>query len=112
MAPALYMEDRIPGSTIRESYQPQCQNVMVVHGWRDDICPWEGSLKFARDKRSNLHLIDADHRLEEALPTIGQLLREFLRYSITYSYGLDEKKHHLRAECRPWDETASVSSAR
>lgn len=79
MAPALYMEDRMPGGTVREGYQPQCQNVMVVHGWRDDICPWEGSLSFARDSRASLHLIDADHRLEGVLPMIAQLLREFLR---------------------------------
>lgn len=79
MAPALYMEDRIPGGTVRENYQPKCQNVMVVHGWCDDICPWEGSLKFARDSRASLHLIDADHRLEAALPMVGQLLQEFLR---------------------------------
>jgi len=78
MAPALYMEDRIPGGTRRESYQPQTRRISVVHGWRDEICPWEGSLRFARESRSSLHLLDADHRLEQALPAIGHLLEEFL----------------------------------
>lgn len=79
MAPALYMEDRIPGGTVPETYQPKCEHVMVVHGWRDDTCPWESSFRFARDTRASLHLVDADHKLEGTLPIIGQLLREFLR---------------------------------
>src|SRR6056297_1918248 len=78
MAPALYMEDRIPDGVIRERYDPRCSSITIVHGWGDDICPWEGSVKFARDHRATLHLIDADHRLEGALPRIAVWLKAFL----------------------------------
>ena len=78
MAPALFMEDRIPGGTVRDRYQPQCRHITVVHGWRDDICPWESSVRFARDARASLHLLDADHRLDDALPEISLLLGRFL----------------------------------
>lgn len=78
MAPALYMEDRIPGGVIRERYDPRCSRISIVHGWGDDICPWEGSVRFARDHQATLHLIDADHRLEDALPQIASWLKAFL----------------------------------
>jgi pimeloyl-ACP methyl ester carboxylesterase len=78
MAPALYMEDRIPGGVVRECYEPRCSKITVVHGWGDDICPWEGSVRFARDHQASLHLIAADHRLEGALPRISLLLEAFL----------------------------------
>jgi pimeloyl-ACP methyl ester carboxylesterase len=78
MAPALYMEDRIPGGVIRERYEPRCSKITVVHGWGDDICPWEGSVRFAGDHQATLHLIAADHRLEDALPRIAAWLEAFL----------------------------------
>jgi predicted esterase YcpF (UPF0227 family) len=78
MAPALYMEDRIPGGVVRDRYTPRCPYITVVHGWRDDVCAWQGSVEFARDQRAALYLIDADHRLEDALPSIAEWLRSFL----------------------------------
>jgi len=78
MAPALYMEDRVPGGVVRERYEPKCSTITIVHGWGDDICPWQGSVDFAREHRAALHLIDADHRLEDALPSIAEWLRSFL----------------------------------
>ncbi|AKS42574.1 alpha/beta hydrolase [Wenzhouxiangella marina] len=78
MAPALFMEDRMPGGVVRESYAPRCDRITVVHGWRDDICPWQGSVKFAEQTRADLYLIDADHRLEDALISIQGWLNDFL----------------------------------
>lgn len=77
LAPALFMEDRIPGGTVRENYCPQCRQITVVHGWRDDTCPWESSVRFSQDLRADLHLLDAGHRLDEALPEICGFLRHF-----------------------------------
>jgi len=79
MAPALYMEDRLPGGAIRDSYSPQCANITVIHGWGDDICPWQGSVKFASDHLSTLHMINADHRLEDALTAVAEWLQAFLK---------------------------------
>lgn len=73
LAPAFYM----PGF---ESYTPQdvpCP-VAIVHGWRDDIVPVENSVRWAREHRAALHVLDSDHRLEDRIPAIGVLLSAFL----------------------------------
>lgn len=78
LAPALFLEDRIPGGTVPDTYRPKTGHVALVHGWRDDIIPWENSLRFASTFRAELHLLDADHRLESAIPRLQGLLADFL----------------------------------
>jgi len=73
LAPAFYM----PGF---EQYTPQdvpCPTA-IVHGWHDDIVPVENSIRWAREHRSTLHLLDSDHRLEDRIEAICALLRDFL----------------------------------
>ena len=73
LAPAFYM----PGF---ESYTPQdtaCPTV-IVHGWRDDIVPVENSVRWAREHRAALHVLDSDHRLEDRIEAICALLKLFL----------------------------------
>ena len=33
----------------------------VVHGWRDSVVPYEGSVRFAKEYKATLHLLDDDH---------------------------------------------------
>jgi pimeloyl-ACP methyl ester carboxylesterase len=73
MAPAFYM----PGF---EQYTPQvipCP-VCIVHGWHDDIVPLENSLRWGREHRAALHILDSGHRLEDQIPAIAALLESFL----------------------------------
>jgi pimeloyl-ACP methyl ester carboxylesterase len=73
LAPAFYM----PGF---EAYTPQdvsCPTV-IVHGWRDDIVPVDNSIRWAREHRAGLHVLDSDHRLEDKIEEICRLLRSFL----------------------------------
>jgi surfactin synthase thioesterase subunit len=73
LAPAFYM----PGY---EQYTPQdvvCPTV-IVHGWHDDIVPVDNSIRWAREHRSALHVLDSDHRLENQIEAICLLLRGFL----------------------------------
>jgi surfactin synthase thioesterase subunit len=73
LAPAFYM----PGF---EPYTPQdvsCPTV-IVHGWRDDIVPVDNSIRWAREHRARLHVLDSDHRLEDKIEEICRLLRSFL----------------------------------
>jgi len=73
LAPAFYMAGY-------EEYTPQhvaCPTV-IVHGWHDAIVPVENSIRWAREHRATLHLLDSDHRLEDQIPAICTLLREFL----------------------------------
>ena len=73
LAPAFYM----PGY---EQYTPQdvaCPAV-IVHGWHDVIVPVESSIRWAREQRAALHVLDSDHRLEDQIESIRLLLRAFL----------------------------------
>jgi pimeloyl-ACP methyl ester carboxylesterase len=73
LAPAFYMAGY-------EEYTPQdvsCPTV-IVHGWQDDIVPVENGIRWAREHRAALHVLDSDHRLENQIDAICILLREFL----------------------------------
>jgi pimeloyl-ACP methyl ester carboxylesterase len=73
LAPAFYM----PGF---EAYTPRdvsCPTA-IVHGWRDDIVPVDNSLRWAREHRAALHVLDSEHRLEDQIAVICRLLRAFL----------------------------------
>jgi alpha/beta superfamily hydrolase len=50
----------------------------IVHGWRDDVVPVENSIRWAREHRATLHVLDSDHRLEDRVGSICVLLRAFL----------------------------------
>jgi pimeloyl-ACP methyl ester carboxylesterase len=73
LAPAFYMAGY-------EQYTPQevaCPTA-IVHGWHDDIVPVENSIRWAREHQAALHLLNSDHRLEDQIDAICQLLRAFL----------------------------------
>ncbi len=74
LAPAFYM----PGYEQYTPQPPQCP-IEIVHGWGDDVVPVENSIRWAREHRADLHILDGDHRLQENIPQIGALFAEFLR---------------------------------
>ncbi|MEM7054667.1 MAG: YqiA/YcfP family alpha/beta fold hydrolase [Pseudomonadota bacterium] len=82
LAPALFMEDRYehadPALVAREAYTPMTERISVIHGWNDDIIPWQNSMKFAEQHQAQLHLLKAGHRLENVLPVLAALLADFL----------------------------------
>jgi hypothetical protein len=53
--------------------------VSIVHGWRDSVVPWEGSVRYAAQCRARLTLIDADHRLTANLAEVKEFFRMFLQ---------------------------------
>lgn len=74
LAPAYYMpgyEELTPGA-------PDMP-IVIVHGWRDDIVPVENSIRYARDCRATLHLLDGDHRLTDNIDEINLYLEQFIR---------------------------------
>jgi pimeloyl-ACP methyl ester carboxylesterase len=74
LAPAFYMsgyEQHTP--------RPAACPIEIVHGWNDDIVPVENSIRFARQYKSTLHVLDADHRLLDNLPQICELFAAFLQ---------------------------------
>jgi pimeloyl-ACP methyl ester carboxylesterase len=73
LAPAFYM----PGF---EKYTPQdvAAPTAIVHGWHDAVVPVDNSIRWAREHRAALHILDSDHRLEDQIGVICVLLRSFL----------------------------------
>jgi len=73
LAPAFYL----PGYEENLPVPPDCPT-LIVHGWRDDIVPWHGSVKFGSASRAKLMLLDGDHRLTANIGMINQLFIDFL----------------------------------
>jgi alpha/beta superfamily hydrolase len=74
LAPAFYLsgyDDQDPAPCVKQT--------MIVHGWGDSVVPVENSIKFARFHQCDLHLLDGDHRLNDALPKIEPLFELFLK---------------------------------
>jgi pimeloyl-ACP methyl ester carboxylesterase len=73
MAPALYT----PGIPSLARGLPQCP-IALVHGWRDEVIPFEHSMRFARENKLALHLVESDHRLHGSIPFLQYLFQYFL----------------------------------
>ncbi len=74
LAPALY----IPNYEC-QNYQKNTPILDVVHGWSDNVIPPEHSIKFAKDVKCSLHLIEGDHRLNSSIQTVSVLFDQFIR---------------------------------
>jgi pimeloyl-ACP methyl ester carboxylesterase len=73
MAPALYLE----GLPELRAGGLDCP-AAVVHGWRDEVVPFEHSVRFAQTNRATLHLVESDHRLHNQVRLIQHLFEYFL----------------------------------
>ncbi len=73
MAPAFY----VPGYEQHVPPPPACP-VTIVHGWRDAVVPWQGSVRYAESARARLALLDGDHRLTANLAEIRVIFGLFL----------------------------------
>ncbi len=73
LAPAFHM----PGFEAHTPRDCGCP-AAIVHGWRDEIVPVENSVRWAREHRAALHVLDSDHRLQDRIPEVARLLRAFL----------------------------------
>ncbi len=74
LAPAFYLEEYgVPTLPVPEA------PLEIVHGWRDDVVPPDDSIRFARECRATLHLVDGDHRLTETIDEINYYLLRFIR---------------------------------
>lgn len=82
MAPAFYM----PGYRVQNPVA-KTDKVCVVFGWQDEVIPVEHGIRFAHACRAELHVMDADHRLNKVLPEVGVLFERFIASVITGSSG-------------------------
>jgi alpha-beta hydrolase superfamily lysophospholipase len=74
LAPAFYMPGFDEHTTPRRIACPTA----IVHGWRDTVVPVDHSIRWAREHRAALHVLDAEHRLDDQIGTICELLKSFI----------------------------------
>ena len=74
MAPALGM----PGYA-EPRPEPHARQLSVVHGWDDDVVPFDKVLEFARSHQAVLHLIPAGHALVEQIDWLTRNFADFLQ---------------------------------
>ncbi|WP_329742855.1 alpha/beta hydrolase [Dyella sp. A6] len=51
---------------------------LLIHGWRDQVCPLDGVRAYAERHRLPLLMLDDDHRLAASLDMIAAQFRHFL----------------------------------
>jgi pimeloyl-ACP methyl ester carboxylesterase len=51
---------------------------LLIHGWRDEVCPLDGVYSFAACRQLPLLVLDDDHRLGSSLPAIERQFALFL----------------------------------
>ena len=73
LAPAFYL----PDFAVQEPV-PHADFVTLVHGWNDELIPFENSIRYAGKFKATLHLVESDHRLTSQLPLIASLFEGFL----------------------------------
>ncbi|MEE4243977.1 MAG: YqiA/YcfP family alpha/beta fold hydrolase, partial [Kangiellaceae bacterium] len=73
LAPALYKD-----GYKQQEFKPSTK-IEIVHGWSDDVIPWQNSVRFASEHQVKLHLMPGDHRLNSALDSIEGVFSSFLR---------------------------------
>jgi len=73
LAPALCM----PGYPSQEPMVPALRTE-IVHGWGDEVIPYENAVRFARLRQCTLHLVQGDHRLNACIPLLRELFDAFL----------------------------------
>lgn len=74
MCPALYLPDYPV-----QSYHPITKNIEIVHGWQDEIVPYQNSIQFGQQTNAKLHLIQDNHRLSEQRAFLGATFQQFLK---------------------------------
>jgi alpha/beta superfamily hydrolase len=57
---------------------PVAQYGWVVHGWRDDIVPPANAIAYAQRHHLQLHMLDAEHSLNDRLDQLTSLFELFL----------------------------------
>lgn len=69
--------ESIPGCEVDFDVTPDVPTVLI-HGWRDELCPLDDMYTFAARRQLPLLILDDDHRLSASVDTIVGQFRLFL----------------------------------
>lgn len=76
LCPALYMTHK---EYQVQSYKPKCNHIEIIHGWDDEIVPYQNSIKFGQQTKAVVNLIDDNHRLKNTYAFMEKRFDEFLQ---------------------------------
>lgn len=76
LAPALYLK---PDMYNVQEYLIGNTHCEIVHGYEDDIIPYENSVRFGFLSKNTVNLIEGDHRLNNSLETVVEIFESFLK---------------------------------
>ncbi len=76
LAPAFYLK----GYEVKEPSTP-CKNTIIIHGWNDDIVPYQNSVKFSQQHKAKLVLVDDGHRLSSSRQELNSELDKIIKES-------------------------------
>lgn len=80
LAPAVYMPGYESGEILPAAGSAaHGLSVSIVHGWDDDVVPWQNALRFAEALSADCHLLPDEHRLMGCLGQIESLFEHFLK---------------------------------
>ena len=73
LSPAFYLAGyEVPAAT------PVAGKIAVVHGWHDEIVPFDDPHRFANEIGAELHPLDSEFRLEDQLHKVEAVFSRFL----------------------------------
>jgi len=73
LCPALFME-KYP----IQKFNPLTKNITIIHGWEDEIIPFENSIQFGKEHQANILLTKDNHRLSNSSQLLEDQFRFFL----------------------------------
>jgi predicted alpha/beta hydrolase family esterase len=74
LAPAFYL----PDYTIAKP-TTSCDNITIIHGWNDDIVPFQNSVQFAEQHKARLVLVDDGHRLSQSSEQLNHEIENIIK---------------------------------
>lgn len=72
----LALPTAIPG--YRHAFGAASVPATLIHGWRDELCPVDAVIEFARGRGATLHLVEDDHRLSAHVAFCADVFGRFL----------------------------------
>ena len=74
LAPAVYLKGYNSVELI-----PNAKKTFVLHGWNDEVVPYQNVVKFAEKFQTDLYLCNDDHRLTGSTKLLKKEFKKFLK---------------------------------
>ena len=76
LCPALYLP---MDEYAVQDYSPKSDHIEIVHGWEDEVVPFESSVRFGKETNAVLNLVHDNHRLSNSHEFLAHRFDHFLK---------------------------------